>query len=226
MTAGKLYLVSTPIGNLSDISLRALETLKSVDLIAAEDTRHTGRLLAHYQMKNDLTSFHDFNQRGKTPRLIELLLGGRSIAVVSDAGTPGISDPAYSLVNQAILKEIEIIPIPGPTALISALIVSGLPTDRFTFEGFLPVKSGRRAKRIAELKEEKRTILLYESPQRLLKALGEILVAWGDRKISVSRELTKKFEETVRGNISEVKSYFEKKSIKGEFVLVIEGNRE
>ncbi len=223
MSAGVLYLVSTPIGNLADITLRALEVLKSADLIAAEDTRHTGLLLSHYNLKGNLTSYHDFNQRSKAPRLIASLLSGKNIAVVSDAGTPGISDPAYNLVNLAIQNDIQIVPIPGPAAFVPALIVSGLPADRFVFEGFLPIKSGRRKKRLEVLREEQRTILLYESPHRLLRALTELSEVLGDRKISVSRELTKKFEETVRGRISEVRNYFESKSIKGEFVLVVEG---
>jgi 16S rRNA (cytidine1402-2'-O)-methyltransferase len=223
MSAGVLYLVSTPIGNLSDITLRALDILKSADLIAAEDTRHTGLLLSHYNIKANLTSYHDFNQRSKAPQLIASLLAGKSIAVVSDAGTPGISDPAYNLVNLAIQNDISIVPIPGPAAFVSALIVSGLPTDRFVFEGFLPIKSGRRKKRLEVLKQEPRTILLYESPHRLLRVLTELSEVLGDRRISVSRELTKKFEETVRGRISEVRNYFESKSVKGEFVLVVEG---
>jgi len=223
MSAGVLYLVSTPIGNLADITLRALEVLKSADLIAAEDTRHTGLLLSHYNIKANLTSYHDFNQRSKAPQLIQSLLSGKSVAVVSDAGTPGISDPAYNLVNLAIQNDIQIIPIPGPAAFVSALIVSGLPTDRFVFEGFLPLKSGRRKKRLEVLREEQRTILLYESPHRLLRALAELSEVLGDRRISVSRELTKKFEETVRGRISKVKEYFGTRSIKGEFVLVVEG---
>jgi len=223
MSAGVLYLVSTPIGNLSDITLRALEVLKFADLIAAEDTRHTGLLLSHYNIKGNLTSYHDFNQRSKAPQLIASLLSGKNIAVVSDAGTPGISDPAYNLVNLAIQNDIPIVPIPGPAAFVSALIVSGLPTDRFIFEGFLPVKSGRRKKRLEVLKQEPRTILLYESPHRLLRALTELSEVLGDRKITVSRELTKKFEETVRGRISEVQEYFGSRSIKGEFVLVVEG---
>ena len=223
MSAGTLFLVSTPIGHLADITLRALEVLKSVDLIAAEDTRHTGLLLSKYNLKAHLTSYHDFNQRNKAPQLIESLLGGKSIAVVSDAGTPGISDPAYNLVNLAIRNEIQVVPIPGPTAFVSALVMSGLPTDRFVFEGFLPIKSGRRKRRLEELKTEVRTILLYESPHRLLRTLGELFENLGDRRISVSRELTKKFEQTVRGRITAVKDYFSGKSIRGEFVLVVEG---
>lgn len=225
MDPGTLYLVSTPIGNLSDISWRALEVLKSVDVIAAEDTRHTGQLLSHYNINNNLTSYHDFNKRAKAPQLIQRLQEGKSVAVVCDAGTPGISDPAYLLVNLAIQNDISVIPVPGPTAFVSALIVSGLPTDRFAFDGFLPPKPGKRRKRLEELKDEERTIILYESPHRLLKTLTDLAEVLGDRKISVSRELTKKFEETRRGKISEVKAYFGNKSIKGELVLVLEGKR-
>lgn len=226
MSAGKLYLVSTPIGNLSDITLRALEVLKSVDLIAAEDTRHSGLLLAHYGIKKELTSYHDFNKKTKAPQLLNKLLEGISIAIVSDAGTPGISDPAYLLVNLAIQNELEVIAIPGATAFVSALIISGLPTDRFVFEGFLPLKAGKKRKRLEELRDEEKTVIFYESRYRLIKTLTDLLESWGDRRISVSRELTKQFEETRRGRIAEVKSYFEKKNIKGEFVLVVEGKRE
>src|SRR3990172_6846156 len=226
MSAGKLYLVSTPIGNLSDITLRALEVLKSVDLIAAEDTRHSGLLLAHYGIKKELTSYHDFNKKTKAPQLLNKLLEGISIAIVSDAGTPGISDPAYLLVNLAIQNELEVIAIPGATAFVSALIISGLPTDRFVFEGFLPLKAFNKRKRLEELRDEEKTVIFYESRYRLIKTLTDLLESWGDRRISVSRELTKQFEETRRGSIAEVKSYFEKKNIKGEFVLVVEGKRE
>lgn len=225
MSAGKLYLVSTPIGNLSDITLRALEILKSVDLIAAEDTRHSGLLLTHYGIKKELTSYHDFNKKTKAPQLLQKLVEGKSIAIVSDAGTPGISDPAYLLVNLAIQNEVEVIAIPGATAFVSALIISGLPTDRFVFEGFLPLKAGKKRKRLEELKSDERTIIFYESRYRMIKTLADLLESWGDRRISVSRELTKQFEETRRGRISEVKNYFDKRNIKGEFVLVVEGKR-
>ena len=223
MSAGTLYLVSTPIGNLSDMSFRAIEILKSVSLVAAEDTRHTGLLMAHYGIKNQFTSYHDFNKKAKAFQLIEQLLTGKSVAVVCDAGTPGISDPAYLLVNLAVKNGIQIVPIPGPTAFVTALVISGLPTDRFVFEGFLPVKSGRRGKRLQFLKEESRTMIFYESPHRVLKTLNEMQQIFGDRRVSLSRELTKKFEETMRGKISELKAELEGKSIKGEFVLVVAG---
>jgi 16S rRNA (cytidine1402-2'-O)-methyltransferase len=225
MSAGKLYLVSTPIGNLADITLRALEILKSVDLIAAEDTRRTGLLLSHYDIARPLSSYHDFNKQSKTPGLLRTLLEGKSIAVVSDAGTPGISDPAYFLVNQAIRNQIEVFSVPGATAFVSALIVSGLPTDRFVFEGFLPIKPGKKRKRLEDLRDEPRTLLFYESPHRLLKTMSELLEVFGERRISVSRELTKKFEETVRGEISQVKTYYNSKTLKGEFVLVVQGKQ-
>ncbi|MCJ7507356.1 MAG: 16S rRNA (cytidine(1402)-2'-O)-methyltransferase [candidate division Zixibacteria bacterium] len=221
--SGKLYLVSTPIGNLEDITLRALRILKEVDLIAAEDTRHTPNLLRHYQIKNKLTSYHDFNEEKTTKELINLLKQGKSVALVSDAGTPGISDPAYLLVKSAIQENIEIIPIPGPTALISALVVSGLPTDRFVFEGFLPSKEGKRKRRLGELTDEKRTIILYESPHRLLKSLHRLKESLGDRNVVLARELTKKFEEIKRGKISQLIDYFTQKKIKGEIVILVEG---
>ena len=226
MSAGTLYLVSTPIGNLSDMSFRAIEILKSVSIIAAEDTRHTGLLLAHYGIKNQLTSYHDFNKNSRAPQLIEELMAGKSVAVVCDAGTPGISDPAYLLVNLASKNDIEIVPIPGPTAFVAALTVSGLPTDRFVYEGFLPVKSGKRAKRLQLLKDESRTMIFYESPYRVLKTLDAMYEILGDRRVSFSRELTKKFEETKRGKISELKEQLQGKSIKGEFVLVVAGKAE
>jgi len=220
---GLLYVVSTPIGNLEDITLRALRVLKEVDMVASEDTRHTGLLLKHYGIKKRLESYHDFNKERKAPALIEELKSGRSLAVTSDAGTPGISDPCYLLVKLAIQENIRVIPIPGASALLSALVVSGLPTDRFTFEGFLPVKSGRRRKRLEELHEEKRTLIFYESPHRLLKTLQDISEILGERKMIVARELTKKFEEIKRGTPAEIKDYFQKSKVRGELVLVIEG---
>jgi len=220
---GLLYVVSTPIGNLEDITLRALKVLKEVDLVASEDTRHTGLLLKHYGIKKRLESYHDFNKERKAPALIEELKSGRSVAVTSDAGTPGISDPCYLLVKLAIQENIIVIPIPGASAFLSALVVSGLPTDRFAFEGFLPVKSGRRRKRLEELHEEKRTLIFYESPHRLLKTLQDISEILGERKMIVARELTKKFEEIKRGTPAEIKDYFQKSKVRGELVLVIEG---
>jgi 16S rRNA (cytidine1402-2'-O)-methyltransferase len=220
---GILYVVSTPIGNLEDITLRALRVLKEVDVVAAEDTRHTGLLLKHYGIEKRLESYHDFNKEKKGPALIEELKSGRSIAVTSDAGTPGISDPCYLLVKLAIQENIKIVPVPGASAFLSALVVSGLPTDRFAFEGFLPVKSGKKRKRLKELQEERRTLILYESPHRLLKTLQEIYEILGERKMVVARELTKKFEEIKRGTPEEIIKYFQKSTLKGELVLVVEG---
>jgi 16S rRNA (cytidine1402-2'-O)-methyltransferase len=223
--SGTLYLVSTPIGNLEDITLRALRILKEVNLIAAEDTRKTGILLKNYSIFNRLTSYHDFNKEKKVHSLIQELKSGNSIALVSDAGTPGISDPAFLLVKLAIQEGIKVESIPGPTAFVSALIISGLPTDKFVFEGFLPAKAGRRKKRILELSEEKRTLIFYESPHRFLETLSDLLSILGDRRACIARELTKKFEEVKRGNLSEVIEYFKTIKIKGEFVIVIEGKR-
>jgi 16S rRNA (cytidine1402-2'-O)-methyltransferase len=219
---GTLYLVATPIGNLGDITYRAIKVLASVDLIAAEDTRKTKILLDHYTISKPMVSYFNFNERQRTPQLIEKLLQGQSIALVSDAGTPGISDPAYHIVHSALASNIPIIPIPGPSAFISALIVSGLPTDRFVFEGFLPVKKGRKTK-LGILSTEPRTIILYESPHRILKTLGEIQSVFGDRNVVVARELTKKFEEIVRGHISSILLQLSNKPTRGEYVLVVEG---
>jgi 16S rRNA (cytidine1402-2'-O)-methyltransferase len=220
---GILYLVSTPIGNLEDITLRALRVLKEVDVVAAEDTRHTGLLLKHYGIEKRLESYHDFNKEKKAPVLMEELKSGRSIAVTSDAGTPGISDPCYLLVKLAIQEKIKVVPIPGASAFLSALVISGLPTDRFSFEGFLPAKSGKRKKRLEELQKEKSTLIFYESPHRLLKTLEDIADILGERKMAVARELTKKFEEIKRGTSSEIREYFEKSKVRGELVLVVEG---
>ncbi|MDP2209201.1 MAG: 16S rRNA (cytidine(1402)-2'-O)-methyltransferase [Bacteroidota bacterium] len=219
---GTLYIVSTPIGNLEDITFRAVKILSGVDLIAAEDTRKTKILLEHYNIKKELISYFQFNEAKRTPELIESLKSGKSIAIVSDAGTPGISDPAYRLVRAAIDDGINIIPIPGASALLAALVVSGLPTDGFVFEGFLPHKKGRRTK-LEHLKAESRTIILYESPHRILKTLQQLQETFGDRQVAVAREITKKFEEVFRGTLSEALNYFSSKSIKGEFVLVVKG---
>jgi 16S rRNA (cytidine1402-2'-O)-methyltransferase len=219
---GTLYLVATPIGNLEDITYRAVKILNGVNLIAAEDTRKTKFLLDRYNIQKELVSYFAFNEAKRTPELINKLKGGQSIAIVSDAGTPGISDPAYRLVKAAIKENLNIIPIPGASAFISALVASGLPTESFVFEGFLPHKKGRKTK-LEMLSEETRTIILYESPHRILKTLNELQNSFGDRYIVVARELTKKFEEIFRGNISEAIAHFSSKSIKGEFVLVISG---
>lgn len=220
--AGTLYIVSTPIGNLEDITYRALKVLASVDLIAAEDTRKTRILLDHYGVSKPLLSYFSYNERQRTPQLVRHMLDGKSIALVSDAGTPGISDPAHTVVVAALEQGIPVIPIPGPSAFVSALIVSGLPTHAFVFEGFLPVKKGR-ATALARLKEEARTVILYESPHRIVKTLGQILEVFGDRQVVVARELTKKFEEIVRGPVSAVLKEISAKPPKGEYVLVIAG---
>ncbi len=217
----KLYLVPTPIGNLEDITLRALKILKEVDLILCEDTRTTSVLLKHYQIENNLKPFHKFNEHKTLPQLVSFLQTGQKIALVSDAGTPSISDPGYLIVRECIRQGIETECLPGPVALVPALVNSGFPTDRFCFEGFLPHKKGRQS-RIKFLAEEKRTIILYESSHRLVKALEQLSVYMGtDRNVSVSRELTKIYEETKRGTLSELIDYFLKKPVKGEVVIVI-----
>ncbi|MDZ7341081.1 MAG: 16S rRNA (cytidine(1402)-2'-O)-methyltransferase [candidate division KSB1 bacterium] len=219
---GKLYLVSTPIGNLKDITLRALEVLAAVDLIAAEDTRHAAILLKNYNIKTPTTSFFDFNKEQKAPLLLRRLQQGESIAVIADAGTPGISDEAYYIVSEALRANIPVEAIPGATALIPALITSGLPTDRFVFEGFLPVKKGRQ-KRLQQLADENRTIIIYESPKRLFRTLQDLLLAWGDRRIAIARELTKKFEQIYRGRLTEICEQPDRIVLKGELVIVVEG---
>jgi len=217
----RLYLVPTPIGNLGDITIRAIEVLKRVDLILAEDTRTSGVLLKHYDITTQMLSFHMHNEHKKVGRVIEELQNGKIMALISDAGTPGISDPGFLLTRAAVAQGIEIEALPGATAFVPALIKSGFPTDRFVFEGFLPQKKGRQT-RLKLLAEEPRTIVLYESPHRLLKVLKELKENVGGRQISVSRELTKKFEETRTGNVDEVLTYFEAKpGIKGEIVVVI-----
>lgn len=227
MTAqpGKLYLVPTPIGNLADMTYRAAQVLNEVDLILAEDTRTSGFLLKHYQITTPAQSFHAHNEHKKVNEVIEKLKSGTNIAQISDAGTPGISDPGFLLVRAALENDIEVDSLPGATAFVPALIKSGFPCERFVYEGFLPHKKGRQT-RIEALKEESRTVVLYESPHRLLKTLEQFREILGvDRKVSVSRELTKKFEETITGSIPDVLSYFGSKSIKGEFVIVLEGNK-
>jgi 16S rRNA (cytidine1402-2'-O)-methyltransferase len=219
---GKLYLVPTPIGNLADMTYRAVEVLKGVDLILAEDTRTSGFLLKHYEIGTPAQSFHAHNEHKKVEEAISKLKEGKSIAQISDAGTPGISDPGFLLVREALANEIPIDSLPGATAFVPALVKSGFPCDRFVFEGFLPHKKGRQT-RIESIKEETRTVVYYESPHRLLKTLEQFKDILGDRNVSVSRELTKKFEETVTGSIDDVLTYFSTKSIKGEFVIVLEG---
>jgi len=223
MSEATLFVVATPIGNLEDVTHRALRILSEVDLIAAEDTRRTKKLLDHYQISTPQTSYHKFNIKAKTDYLIKLIKEGQKIALVSDAGMPGISDPGYELIREAVGQGIRITPIPGPSAVITALAVSGLPTDKFIFLGFLPKKPGKRRKALKELIDFEGTIVLYESPYRLVKCLQDILATLGDRKVAAARELTKIYEEVVRGKASEVLEKFDKKAPKGEVVVLIEG---
>ena len=220
---GTLYLVGTPIGNVEDLSPRARRVLEAVDVLAAEDTRHTGRLLERFGVKRPMVSYHDHNKEGRTPELVARLAGGASVAIVSDAGSPGISDPAFTLVRAAVQAGVRVVPVPGPSSALCALEVSGLPTDRFAFEGFLPRKSGRRRGRIEELRGDPRTLIFFESPHRLRAALADLLEGLGDRPASVSRELTKKFEETRRGTLGTLLRWVEEQPPRGEFVLVVGG---
>lgn len=220
---GTLYIVGTPIGNIRDITLRAIETLKSVDLIACEDTRHTKILLDKHLIKARTTSYHKFNIQNKTNSIIDLIRQGNDVALVSDAGMPGISDPGHELIKAATKASIKIEVVPGPSAAISALSVSGLGKGGFVFEGFLPAAAGDRKKRLQALVKEERTIVLYEAPHRLVKTLAELRQYLGDREICVARELTKKFEETKNGRISEFIQKYALTRPRGEFVLVVEG---
>ena len=218
-----LYLVPTPIGNLDDITIRALEVLKSVDVILAEDTRTTGVLLKHYDIKNSLKSYHIHNEHHQTERIIADLKAGKKMALVSDAGTPAISDPGFLLVRDCLQNDVSVECLPGATAFVPALVSSGLPNDKFVFEGFLPVKKGRQT-RLELLSNETRTMIFYESPHRLIKTLNQFNEYFGeDRQASVSRELTKMFEETVNGTFTEIINHFGEKKIKGEIVVVVGG---
>lgn len=217
-----LYIVATPIGNLSDITLRALGVLKSVDLIACEDTRQTIKLLNHYQIKKPLASYYEHNKLSKGEYLISLLKEGKNIALVSDSGTPTISDPGFHIVQLALENNIAVSPIPGPCALIAGLSIAGIPADRFIFEGFLPIKPGARKRKLLELSNLKKTIVLYESPYRFLRLLAEIKEVCGEIKLTVIREVTKKFEEIKSGSISSLVEYFSETKIRGEFVVVID----
>ena len=220
---GILYIVATPIGNLEDITLRAVRILKEVDIIAAEDTRRTGILLRHYNIKTPLISYHEHNKYARGKQLLSKLNTGKRIALVSDAGTPGISDPGYYLINLALKSAIEVAPVPGPSAAIAALSISGLSTDSFLFEGFLPRKTNARRKRIETIKEERRTIIFYESPNRIRATLFDLLDICGDRETVLTRELTKVFEEVIRGKTSDIINKLEGRQIKGEITLLLSG---
>lgn len=218
---GKLYVVSTPIGNLSDMTIRAVETLKSVDLIAAEDTRHTKILLDRYEIRVPTTSYFEYNKVRKTEYLLKALKEGKSVALVSDAGTPGISDPGYKIIRICIDSGIEVVPIPGPSGLLTALTVSGKPTDKFTFEGFLSTKPIKRKNQLKVLKDEGRTVIIYESPHRILKLLADILEVYGDVEVVLARELTKKFEEVKRDKTSVLLEGLKSTGPRGEFIIII-----
>ena len=219
----KLYIVPTPIGNLEDITFRAIKVLKDVDTILAEDTRTSGKLLKHFEITTQMQSHHMHNEHKMVDRLVERIKSGETIALISDAGTPAISDPGFLLTRACVEHNIDVECLPGATAFVPALVNSGLPNDKFVFEGFLPIKKGRHS-RLLVLAEEKRTIIFYESPHKLIKTLTQFAEYFGeDRQVSVSRELTKLYEETVRGTIKEVLIHFENKTPKGEFVVVVSG---
>jgi len=223
---GILYIVPTPVGNMEDMTFRAIRILKEVDLVLAEDTRTSGILLKHYEIKNALMSHHKFNEHGTSAGIVSRLLAGENIALISDAGTPGISDPGFFLVREAVRAGVEVQCLPGATAFVPALVSSGLPCDRFAFEGFLPQKKGRQTK-LQTLKEEERTMIFYESPFRLVKTLQQFAEVYGgDRQVSVCREISKVHEESVRGSLDEVIAHFKEKEPKGEIVIVLAGNNE
>lgn len=221
-----LYLVPTPIGNLKDITLRALEVLQEVDVVLAEDTRNSAKLLNHYQIRTPLSPYHQHNEHKILQHLIDQFLAGKKMALITDAGTPGISDPAFLLVRECIKNDIWVESLPGATAFVPALVNSGLPSNRFCFEGFLPIKKGRHSL-LEGLKTEERTMIFYESPMRLVKTLNDLSAYFGEeRQCSVSRELTKMFEENKRGGLKEVATYFSQKNVKGEIVIVVQGLNE
>ncbi|WP_375510506.1 16S rRNA (cytidine(1402)-2'-O)-methyltransferase [uncultured Nostoc sp.] len=221
---GTLYIVGTPIGNLEDITFRAVRILQTVDIIAAEDTRHTGKLLQHFQIKTPQVSYHEHNRTSRIPELLEHLVNNKAIALVSDAGMPGISDPGYELVKACIEAGIGVVPIPGASAAITALSAAGLPTDRFVFEGFLPAKSQHRQEHLESLQTESRTLIFYESPHRLRDTLQDLALVWGsERQIVLGRELTKLYEEFWRGTIAEAIAYYSQREPQGEYTLVVAG---
>ena len=220
---GILYIVPTPVGNMEDMTFRAVRILKEVDLVLAEDTRTSGILLKHYEIKNALMSHHKFNEHGTSASIVTRLLAGENVALISDAGTPGISDPGFYLVREAVRAGVEVQCLPGATAFVPALVSSGLPCDRFAFEGFLPQKKGRQTK-LQSLKDEERTMIFYESPYRLVKTLQQFAEVYGgDRQVSVCREISKVHEESVRGSLTEVIAHFQEKEPKGEIVIVLAG---
>ncbi|GAB7387234.1 16S rRNA (cytidine(1402)-2'-O)-methyltransferase [Bacillaceae bacterium] len=224
---GTLYLVATPIGNLQDMTPRAVETLRSVDLIAAEDTRETRKLLTHFQINTKLVSYHEHNAQESGPELIRLLLAGRSVAVVSDAGLPAISDPGAALVRAAVEQHIGVVAIPGANAALTALIASGLPTERFVFLGFLPREKERRLQELKRVKEYPETLVFYEAPHRLLSTLEQLAEVFGPRRVALARELTKKFEEFIRGELGDViASLREREALRGEFTVIVEGYKQ
>ena len=221
----KLYVVPTPIGNLDDITIRAIKTLESVDIILCEDTRRSKKLLNHIGVKSNLKSHHKFNEHKELEKVVEKIILGNNVALITDAGTPGISDPGFLIIRSCIAKKIKVECLPGPTALIPGIVLSGLPMEKFIFEGFLPLKKGRSSK-LKVLSFETRTMIFYESPHKLIKTLNDFKSTFGsERKISVSRELTKIYEETKRGSIKEIIKIFENKKPKGEFVIVVNGRK-
>ncbi|MGQ9628739.1 MAG: 16S rRNA (cytidine(1402)-2'-O)-methyltransferase [bacterium] len=224
--SGTLYLVSTPIGNLEDITLRALRTLREVDVVAAEDTRRARKLLGHYGIRKRLISYREYDEEARVEGILKLVRGGKNVAVVSDGGTPSISDPGYRLVRAAIGEGISVVPIPGPTALIAGLVVSGLPTDSFAFEGFLPSRRGSRIRRLEGLRGERRTLVFYEAPHRIRGTLEDMLKILGDREVALAFEITKLHEEIRRGRMSEILKSTEGEEVRGEIVLVVRGREE
>ena len=223
---GILYIVPTPVGNMEDMTLRAIRTLKEADLILAEDTRTSGILLKHFDIKNQLMSHHKFNEHGTSAAIVERLKAGQTIALISDAGTPGISDPGFYLVREAVAAGITVQCLPGATAFVPAIVSSGLPDDRFCFEGFLPQKKGRQT-RLLSLQDEERTMIFYESPYRVVKTLQQLAEVFGsDRQVSCCREISKVHEESVRGTLAEVTAHFQQTEPRGEFVIVVAGKRK
>lgn len=222
---GTLYIVSTPIGNMADITLRALDTLKSIDAVVCEDTRRTRGLLAHYDVHKPLISYNDINKTSRTPTILAELAAGKSLALVSDAGTPAISDPGFYLAREAIKQGINLVPVPGPSAILAALVISGLPTDRFLFVGFLSRKSGRRRKDIRSFASERGTVILYETALRLPKTAADLAAVLDpDRKVVLARELTKRFEQVVRTDLAHLEGTLAEIPLKGEFVVLVSGN--